>query len=175
MSEAADTLLRATCRCGKFELEAELPEIAHISCYCDDCQAAAEMIDALEGGCSGIEADGGTPNLMLRRDRVRFVRGEELLVAYQVREGSPTFRLVASCCNTAITQRHDNWFPHRSVKSHLFTTPIPPMEMRVFTRYAPNPDEIPRDAKRSRGTPARLAWRIMKAVLATRGKPRSKI
>lgn len=148
-------------------LEAEGPPIAHISCYCDDCQAAANLIDSLDGGSSGREADGGTPNLMFRRDRVRFISGEDLLKSYRVRERSPTHRLVASCCNTAITQRHDNWWPHRGIKSHLFEAP-PPLEMRVFTRYAPDPSKVPHDVPHALGPGFRIAMRVMRAALAQR-------
>jgi hypothetical protein len=158
----------ARCRCGKVELEAVGPHLAHISCYCDDCQVAAALIDALEGGHSGIEPDGGTPNLMMRRDRVRIRGGRELLVGYHARPSSATTRWVASCCNTAITQSHATWWPHRGIKSGLFVTPVPPLEMRVFARYAPDPRAIPDDVPRSRGTPPRLGARLLRAALALR-------
>jgi hypothetical protein len=165
------TTYRARCRCGRVALEAEGPPIAYISCYCDDCQAAAELIDALDGGTSGREADGGTPNVMFRRDRVRFVQGEDLLATYRVRESSPTARLVASCCHTAITQRHENWWPHRGIKAHLFETPLPPLEMRVFTRDAPERGRIPRDVPHARGPGVRLGVRLIREALRLRFLP----
>jgi hypothetical protein len=168
--DARPETFTAACRCGKVALEATGLPIVHISCYCDDCQIAADIIDGLENGCSGQEADGGTPNVLYRRDRVRFTRGEELLEGHRVRDKTHTVRLVASCCNTAITQTHENWWPHRGIKTHLFEAVPVPLEVRCFTKFAPRPDDIPRDVKVSRGPSARLAWRIAKAALAVRGR-----
>jgi hypothetical protein len=162
---------RATCRCGEVELEANGPHVVHISCYCDDCQAAAAIIDAMSGGWSGVEDDGGTRNVLFRRDRLRFVRGMDELEEFRVREDSHTVRLVANCCNTAMAQRHDHWWPHRGVKTDRLVTPAPPLEMRVFTRHAPGTAAIPKDVPAARGIPLRLGIRLMLAVLALHGRP----
>lgn len=172
-AEMRAIVFKAKCRCGRVELEAQGPPIVHIACYCDDCQRAAEIIDALDGGSSGCGNDGGTENVLFRRDRVRFVRGAELIASYRVRDDSPTTRLVASCCNTAMTQRHDNWWPHRGVKTCLFEMPPVPLEMRVFTRYAPAPQLIPDDVPCSRGVPIRMGLRLLRAKLQVRGRGRT--
>ncbi|HZM34048.1 MAG TPA: hypothetical protein VFC18_06080 [Burkholderiales bacterium] len=156
----------AKCRCSRVVLQAQGPPLAHICCYCDDCQAAARKIDAREGGCSGQGPDGGTPSLLFRRDRIRFVQGEELLTVLRVREPTHTDRLIAACCNTAITQRHYNGWPHCGVKSHLFEPPIPPLELRIYTRYAPDPSAVSRDVPCARGASLRLVRRLLPAALA---------
>jgi hypothetical protein len=153
------------------QLEASGTPIVHISCYCDDCQAAAAIIDAMPDGWSGLEGDGGTRNVLFRRDRVRFTRGIDQLEEFRVRDSSHTVRLVAGCCNTAIAQRHDNWWPHRGIKSERFVTPVPPLEMRVFARHAPEAAAIPNDVPVAAGIPHRMGVRLMLAVLALRGRP----
>jgi hypothetical protein len=167
MSKPDDTYI-ARCDCGRVELEARGPIIVHISCYCDDCQLAADRIDALPGGKSGREADGGTPNVLFRRDRVRIVRGAELLEPHRVREGTWAQRLVATCCNAAVTQIHENAWPHRGVKTRLFQGDVPPLEMRIFTRFAPDPGRIPNDVLRHPATPFVMILRILRAMAAVR-------
>lgn len=167
MSELRRTYT-ARCRCGKVELAADGPHIAHISCYCDDCQAAAARIDGLRGGASGQEADGGTPNVLFRKDRVRCVRGVELLQAHRTREGTFTDRLVASCCNTALTQIHHNWWPHRGIKAHRIMGDVPPLEMRIFTKFAADPSTLPSDVPRHATVPLRFAARLIREALAIR-------
>ncbi len=155
----------ARCDCGRVEVEARGPVIAHISCYCDDCQAGADLIDALPNGKSGREADAGTPNVLFRKDRVRVVRGAELLESHKIREGTWTQRLVASCCNAAITQIHERPWPHRGIKSRLFVGDVPPIEMRMFTKFAPNPSEIPDDVMQHPKVPLTLGLRMLGAML----------
>lgn len=167
MSELRHTY-SARCRCGKVELAAEGPHIAHISCYCDDCQVAAAWIDQLPGGASGIEADGGTPNVLFRKDRVRYVRGAELLENHRTREGTWTDRVVASCCNTALTQVHHNWWPHRGIKAHLLEGDVPPLEMRIFTKFAPDASRLPKDVPAYGTVPLRFGARLIQAALAIR-------
>lgn len=162
----SDTLFRAACRCGKVRLEAVGPPIAHIICYCDDCQAAACKIDALDNGWSGQGKDGGTPSLLFRRDRVSIVEGAEKIIEISVRKRTPTRRLVASCCNTALTQIHDNGWPHSGIKTSLFIGPVPPPEFRIHIRYAPAPRQLPRDLPKYPSVPARLVFRLLKAKLA---------
>ena len=154
-----------TCRCGDIELRIEGPPIAHVCCYCDDCQAAARLVDAMPNGRSGILDDAGTPNVLFRRDQLRFVRGMEKLDEFRVRNDSKTIRLVARCCNTAITQRHEQGWPHRGVKAHLIPSP-PALEMRIYTRFAPDPARVPRDVPIKRGPGLTLVWRLLRAKLA---------
>jgi hypothetical protein len=158
----------ARCRCGQVEIEAEGPPIANISCYCDDCQRAADIIDALPGGASLRDADGGTPNLLFRKDRVRCSRGSDLLRVHNVRDDTWMSRFVASCCNTAVMQRPDNWWPHQGIKPSLFITAVPALEFRIFTKYAPDRTAIPRDAIVGRTVPARFGLRLIRAATALR-------
>jgi len=166
--------MRARCRCGRVVLEASRPHIVHLCCYCDDCQTAADLIDALPGGMSGRGPDGGTPHVLFRRDRVHVVSGDDVLKAYRVRRRTRTRRMVASCCNTAMFQIHDNSFPYRGIKSHLFDDPVPPVTMRIFTKFAPEPRRIPRDVKSSRTVPLSLAISSLRAMAELQWKSRRK-
>src|SRR6516162_5374363 len=101
--------LRATCACGKVEIEAVGPPIATASCYCDDCQEAARKIEAMPGAPAFRDGDGGTPMVVFRKDRIRCVRGGELLTSLKLRETSPTNRRIATCCNSAMLLDFDKF------------------------------------------------------------------
>jgi hypothetical protein len=156
----------AGCRCGEVSVEAIGPPLVHLSCYCDDCQAAAALIERLPGGESGREADGGTPNVLFRKDRVRCSRGVDKLTAIKVTEHTWTRRMVASCCNTALFQIHDNWWPHRGIKASRIEGRVPPLEMRIFAKYAPELGRVPRDVPVHPGVPLAFGSRILRATLA---------
>ena len=78
--------LLASCACGQVEIEAVGAPIASTICYCDDCQAAAALIEAMPGAPSFREPDGGTSLIVFREDRVRCVRGEANLKKLKLRE-----------------------------------------------------------------------------------------
>ena len=48
------------------------------------------------------DPDGGTAYLLYRKDRFSCIKGEQLLKSLRIREPSPTRRVIASCCNSAM-------------------------------------------------------------------------
>jgi hypothetical protein len=98
------------------------------------------------------------------------VRGEELLTLHRVREKTHTDRLVASCCNSAMTQVHHNWWPHRGVKTERIVGACPPIEMRIFTRHAPEPRALPRDVPSHATVSPAFAAMLVREALAVRLK-----
>ncbi len=81
------------------------------ACYCDDCQAGAEKLEALPGARPFHDADGGTWMALYRKDRHRVVRGAERLERTKLKPKSGTNRVVARCCNSAMLVDFDGG-PH---------------------------------------------------------------
>lgn len=92
----------AVCTCGQVRLELAGSPIVATACHCADCQQAGRSLDALPGAAPVLDDHDGTAFVMYRKDRVRCVRGEAMLAEYRLTPESPTRRIVAKCCNTAI-------------------------------------------------------------------------
>lgn len=127
------TALSAACRCGKVTFEAVGAVILAGSCFCDDCQEAGRRLEQLPAAPPVRDPDGGTAYVLYRKDRVRCATGEEVLEEHLLKPGSPTRRVVATCCNSAMfldfTKGH--WLTmYRSRFANA-----PPIEMRVMTKY----------------------------------------
>lgn len=133
----------ASCACGNVAFGAIGPPIVSAICYCDDCQEAARRIEALPSAPCAREQDGGTGYLLYRKDRFYCIRGDQLLQNLRLRENSPTKRVIAGCCNSAMLLDFEkgHWF---SVYRARFVNPPPP-QVRIQTRFAPTGTEIPND------------------------------
>ncbi len=125
------------CACGRVELELRGAPILCAACYCDDCQEAAQRIEALPGAKPAKSPDGGTEYVVYRKDRVRCSKGTELLRRHKLRDRSPTNRWVASCCNSAMFVNFDDAKHWVDVYRLRFTGEAPPLEMLVITRFKP--------------------------------------
>src|SRR5262245_16774229 len=86
----------ATCRCGKVKIEAIGRPILAASCYCTNCRDAGQRLGHL------LDPDGGTSVVLYRKDCVQCVTGRRHLEEHRLRPESPTRRVVASCCNSAM-------------------------------------------------------------------------
>jgi hypothetical protein len=80
-----------------------------------------------------LDLDGGTEVILYRKDRVQCVTGLENLQERRLKPESPTRRVVATCCNSAMfldfTKGH--WL---SMYRNRFPYGAPPLEMRVMTK-----------------------------------------
>ncbi len=94
------SLLR--CKCESVEIEVRGEAIVSTVCHCKSCQTAGHQLEALPGATPVLDGDGGTPFILFRKDRVRCLRGESLLAEHRLDPNSPTRRIVAACCNTAM-------------------------------------------------------------------------
>lgn len=125
--------LSATCQCGKVKFEAVGPPILTSACYCTDCQEAGRQIEQLASAPPVLDSDSGTGVILYRKDRVQCVRGQEFLEERRLKPTSPTRRVVATCCNSAMfldfTKGH--WL---SMFRSRFAVGAPPLEMRVMTK-----------------------------------------
>lgn len=95
-------MARVVCGCGEVRLEAKGQPILSTVCNCDSCREAGHLLEALPGAPPVLDADGGTPCTLYRKDRVRCERGAAHLREHRLDPGSATRRVVATCCNTAM-------------------------------------------------------------------------
>src|SRR5882757_11484779 len=124
--------ISAPCRCGKVELRIVGAPILRGICYCASCQEAGRRYQAMPGVDSGLAEDGGTDYVLYRKDRVRCVQGGDLVEERRLKPDSPTRRMYARCCNTAmfldVTMGH--WL---TVYLGRLTNDMPPATMRLMT------------------------------------------
>jgi hypothetical protein len=154
----AEAVIR--CQCGRVECRGKGPPMIAAACYCDDCQAAARAIEA-GGGPPVADADGGTALSLFRLDRFSHAKGAELLVPHRLREDSPTSRMVASCCNSAMYLAFADTRFWVSVMNNRIVGERPRIESRLAVEFRdptlPWPDEVPRYT----GYPKRYLFRLL--------------
>lgn len=90
------------CRCGNVQLDVSGSPIISTVCYCSSCRTAGERLATLPNSQRAVHDDGGTPFVLFRKDRVRFLAGTDTLRAYRLTPEAPTRRVVATCCNTPV-------------------------------------------------------------------------
>ena len=155
----------ARCSCRRVEYEASGSPIVSLICFCDDCQAGSQQLEALAGARSVREPDGGTAYVVYRKDRVQCVRGGELRESHKLREGSATSRVAASCCHSAMVMWFDDakhWVP---VYRARLGGGAPEAEMRICTKFAPA-GAAASDAPSYPGYPVKLLAKLLGARVA---------
>jgi hypothetical protein len=133
MSRKQDKRLSAMCRCGKVKFEAAGAPILTGTCYCTSCQEAGRRFEQLPSAPPALDPDGGASYILYRKDRVTCVAGQEHLEEHRLKPDSPTRRVLAACCNSAMfldfTKGH--WL---SMFRNRVPADAPPLEMRVMTK-----------------------------------------
>jgi hypothetical protein len=163
---SAQTILR--CRCGAVECRGHGKPISTAVCYCDDCQAAARQIEALSGAPPAADPDGGFAAVVFHRKRFETTLGADLLDRYRLRSESPTYRMVARCCNSAMYLGFDKGFWWISAYRNRVVGKPPPIEFRHMIRYRTSELPLPKDAPHSQGYPPRLVLRSAGVGLAAK-------
>jgi hypothetical protein len=157
--------LSAVCRCGKVKLEAIGRPILAASCYCASCQEAGRRFEQLASAPPVLNPDGGTDCLLYRKDRVRCVTGQEHLEEHRLKPESPTRRVLATCCNSALfadfTKGH--WL---TLYRNRFPASAPPVEVRVMTRDRREGVTLADDVPNAAGYPAKFMMRLIAAWIA---------
>src|SRR5690606_35643563 len=97
-----------SCRCGTFRMEVEKAPIMVVECYCTSCRTAGATLEGLPGASPVMNDNGGTPFVVYRKDRVRFLAGQDQLREHRVKSDSSTRRVVAACCNTPVFLEFQN-------------------------------------------------------------------
>ena len=159
------TTTLVACSCGKVECEATGTPILTVVCYCDDCQRGSRQIETLPNAAPVLDADGGTAYVLYRKDRFECRKGRELLLDLRLEERSPTRRVVAGCCNSAIYLDFEkgHWV---SAYRARFQGAVPPIQMRIQTRFKPHPDRAPINLPTYRTFPPLFIAKILFARIA---------
>lgn len=96
----SDAMNSVKCRCGLVELEVLGAPIVTTICHCSACQEAGRILETMPDAAPILDDGDGTPYALFRKDRVRCVGGRASLREHRLKDGSPTRRVVAVCCNT---------------------------------------------------------------------------
>jgi hypothetical protein len=154
----------ATCRCGKVKVEAIGRPILTACCHCTSCQDAGHRLERLASAPPVLDPDGGTSMILYRKDRVRCVTGQHL-EGHRLNPDSPTRRVVATCCNSAMlldfTKGH--WV---SIYRNRFPPGAPPLEMRVMTGERRVGVRLADDVPNHRGHSVKFMLRLLAAWIA---------
>jgi hypothetical protein len=155
----------ARCRCGKVELQIGGAPILRGICYCASCQEAGRRYQAAPGVDSVLAEDGGTDYVIYRKDRVRCVQGGDVLEERRLKPDSPTRRMHARCCNTAMfldfTKGH--WL---AVYRGRLPNNIPPATMRMMTTERPEGVILPDDMANSPRHSGKFMLKLLLAWMA---------
>jgi hypothetical protein len=155
----------APCRCGKVELQIVGAAILRGICYCASCQEAGRRYQTGPDVDSVLAEDGGTDYVLYRKDRVRCVQGGHLLEERRLKPSSPTRRMYARCCNTAMflnfTRGH--WL---AVYRGRLPSDIPPATMRTMTAERPEGVILPDDMANHSGQSGKFMLKLLGAWMA---------
>jgi hypothetical protein len=157
--------LFAMCQCGKVKFEAVGPPILTGSCYCTSCQEAGRQFEQLASAPPVLDSDSGTGLILYRKDRVQCMMGQQYLEEHRLKPDSPTRRVIAKCCNSAMfldfTKGH--WL---SMFRNRFPTGAPPLEMRVMTKERRVGVELADDMPNYSGHSGKFMLKLIAAWIA---------
>lgn len=125
------------CACGQVHIVVEGAPICSTECHCNSCRAAGERLQSLSGASPFLQANGGTYFVLYRKDRVRFIKGSELLKDFHLSTQATTRRTVAGCCNTPVFLefKGGHWL---SLYSCLWPDEtLPALDLRTMTSDLP--------------------------------------
>jgi hypothetical protein len=147
------------------KLEAVGPPILTSSCYCASCQEAGRQFEELASAPAVLDSDSGTGVILYRKDRVRCAMGQEYLEERRLKPASPTRRVIATCCNSAMfldfTKGH--WL---SIFRNRFPTDAPLLEMRVMTKERRADVELADDLPNYSGHSGKFILKLLAAWIA---------
>ncbi len=165
VSQKQQERLSGTCRCGKVKLEAVGRPILTACCYCASCREAGSRFERLASAPPVLTPDGGTDYVLYRKDRVHCMTGQEHLEEHRLKPGSPTRRIVATCCNSALfldfTKGH--WL---AMYRNRFPAGAPPVEMRIMTQDRRDGVELAGDLPNHAGASGTFVLRLVAAWIA---------
>ncbi len=156
----------ASCPCGTVSLELVGKPIVAATCYCHSCQAAGHAFEALPGAPAVVGADGGTPYVLVRKDRLTWLSGWDQLDEHRLTTESPTRRLVARCCNAPIALEFTKGHWLSVYSARIPEGQRPAAEMRTIVGDRPEGVELPDDIPNYRSPSGKFMWRLLTAWAA---------
>jgi hypothetical protein len=154
--------LLSACRCGKVKFEAVGAPILTGACFCASCQEAGRRLEQLACAPAVLDPDGGTGVILYRKDRVLCLMGLENLQEHRLTPESPTRRVFATCCNSAMfldfTKGH--WL---SMYRNRFPNGAPPLQMRVMTKDRRAGVELAHDVPNYSGMSGKFMFKLLAA------------
>src|SRR3546814_14853405 len=99
----------ASCQCGAVTLELAGKPIVAATCYCHSCQATGKEFAALPGAPAVVGADGGTPFVLMRKDRLTWLSGSDRLGEHRLTPDRSEERRVGTECGSTCRSR---WSPY---------------------------------------------------------------
>lgn len=157
-----------SCTCGTTRLEVEREPIVSAECCCNSCRDAGARLKTLPDAPPVLTARGATRFVLYRKDRVRFLAGEDRLAVFRLSPEATTWRVIATCCNTPVFLdfKGGHWL---SLYGGLWRDGmLPPLELRTMTKDLPGgaslPNDVPNAKTQSIGFFAKLfaAWIAMR-------------
>lgn len=151
------------CTCGQVRLEVVDRSILNAECLCTSCRTAGETFRALPGAPGFQASTGGTPYVLYRKDRVRFLGGQEHLRELRLTEKASTRRVLATCCNAPLFLEFESghWL---SLYASLWPASArPAMELRTMAGDLPEGTELPSDLPNPRSHTASFMFKLLAA------------
>jgi hypothetical protein len=125
------------CACGQVRLEVQGRPIISTECHCNSCREAGGRLGAVPASKPVLEPNRGTRFVLYRKDRVRFLKGADLLKEFRLKPEAKTRRIVAGCCSTPVFLEFHNghWL---SLYGCLWPEgALPPLALRTMTSDLP--------------------------------------
>lgn len=104
--------------------------------------------------------------MLYRKDRVKCSMGAPFLQDFRISETSATKRVVATCCNSFMAMQFDDsrhWVPMYRAR---LEGDIPPLQMRIQTKFKPENSGIPGDVPSYSGYPFKFMAKLLAAQIA---------
>ncbi|MBU2980858.1 hypothetical protein KO498_03435 [Lentibacter algarum] len=157
---------KLACQCGALQMEVQGAPICVTECLCDSCRAASDRLERLEGSPELLTSYGATCCAEYRKDRLRFLAGQENLRDFRLTPASGTRRVVAICCNTPvfIEAKGGHW-----VSLYAVLWPegdMPPVQLRTMVGDLADATNVPDDVPNHNKFAAKFMWRLLTSWVA---------
>lgn len=160
-------LTQLACACGKVQIEVVDAPIINAECHCNSCRAFGRKMQPRGESPPFLEANGGTRFNLYRKDRIRFLKGSDLLGDVRQAHDAKTRRVIATCCNAPVYLEfpHAHWL---NLYGGLWPKGTQPaLKLRTMTSDLADisslPDDVPNKKRQSVAFFAKLfgAWIAM--------------
>lgn len=161
MAKQPQRTMTSKCVCGAVEIETYGKPLAHVACYCDDCQEAAKLLAEMPNAPALLDDDSATHVVLVRADRYRVTKGAEQLRQHRLRERTRTYRAYTSCCHTPLFIGFDRGPHWISLYTRNCEGAVPKLEARLQTRFRPEGKPLPTDAPSYKTYPKGIVLRLV--------------